>query len=253
MHPIRSASTGLALAAALALGLTGCAPGSNQHEAPLATPVTSTAADPRAELTAALEEINKQSCRFELVSAVVNAAGTLHPLNLLADMALDMGDGQTMRLLTIGDDLYLKLGGEQAGDLSDKWLYVNTSKLDDDSDLKIMADDPGNVRALIKSIVAVDRTSPGNYAGTVDYTKTAGVDSDLVRMFGDKAASVPFTATVDTEGRLTGLVIDMTTLDARIGEIKATYSDFGTPVTVRKPPANEVKDAPPELVKAFGA
>ena len=252
MHPIRFASTGLALATALALGLTGCTPSTSQNETPPATSATGPAADPRGELTQALAELNKQSCRFDLVSSVVTGSGTLDPLNLLADMTLDMGDAQTMRMLSIGDDIYLKLGGEQAGNFSDKWLRMDTSKLGDDSELKLMADDPGNVKALIKSIAAVDRTSPGNYAGTVDYTKIAGADSELIKMFGDKAASVPFTATVDTEGRLTGLVIDMTTLDARIGKIEASYSDFGSPVTVRKPPASEVEEAPAEMVEAFG-
>ncbi|MBL6277544.1 hypothetical protein JMF97_15395 [Micromonospora fiedleri] len=252
MHPIRSASAGLALAAALSLGLTGCTTSSGQHEQPLAAPATSTTADPRADLTAALEELNKQSSRFELVSPVITGSGSLDPLNLVADMTLDLSDERTMRMVSMGDDVYLKFGGEQAGSLSDKWLYMDTSKLGDDSDLKLIADDPGNVKALIESIVTVDRTSPGKYAGTVDYTRTVDVDSELVKMFGRKAASVPFTATVDTDGRLTGLVIDLTTLDARMGKIKASYSDFGSPVTVRKPPAGEIEEAPADLIEALG-
>ena len=252
MYTTRLASTGIALATALALGLSGCAPTTDQNGKPHSTPSSSAPADPRVELTAALEQLNKQSSKFELDSLIINASGALYPLKMASDITVEMTAARTMRMVSSGDDLYLKFDGEQAADLPDKWLHLDMAKLDDDSDLRTMADDPGNVKALIKGIVTIDRTGPGNYAGILDFTTSVGEDSDLAKTFGDKATAVPFTATVDTDGRLTELFIDLTVLDVSLGQMRATYFDFGNPVTVRKPPASEVEEAPAEMLEAFG-
>ncbi|MEV6816632.1 hypothetical protein [Micromonospora sp. NPDC051296] len=247
----RLATTGVALATALSLGLTGCVPTATRDAASPSASASSAPADPRAELTAALEQLNKQSAQVELVSPIMNASGALDPLSKTSDMTLDMGAMGKMQMVSSGDDVYLKMSGKLAGP-SDKWLHLDIAKLGDDSQLKTMADgDPGNVTGMIKSIVAVERTGPGSFAGTLDYTKSVGEDSDLVQTFGDKAAAVPFTATVDADGRLTELIIDMTALDPSLGEMRVTYFNFGSPVTVRTPPASEVETAPAELLDAF--
>ncbi|BCJ60476.1 hypothetical protein [Micromonospora endophytica] len=254
MYPKRLATTGVALAAAFGLALTGCAPTTSGDTTTGVPPSSSAPADPQAELTAAFEQLNKQSARVKVTSPLINGSGVLDPVAKTSDMTMDMGAMGKIQMISTGDDVYLKMTGTlAAGSSGDKWLHMDMSKVSDDSQFKILADgDPGNVRKMLKSIVTVERTGPGAYAGTLDYSKAGDETADVVKTFGDGAKSVPFTAAVDSEGRLTELVIDMTVLAESLGEMRSTYSDFGLSVTATAPPAKQVEKAPMDLLEAFG-
>jgi hypothetical protein len=92
----------------------------------------------------------------------------------------------------------------------------------------------------------------GSYQGTIDLTKVAG-SGVSVDVLGGKGNKVPFTAKVDDQGRLTELTIDLSTIDAQLGKMTTTYSDFGATVTVAAPPAADVVEAPESLLQALGA
>ena len=59
-------------------------------------------------------------------------------------------------------------------------------------------------------------------------TKAEGVNAAAAALLGDGARAVPFTATVDPQGRLTSFEIDMSGINSAAGKMTTTYSDFGT-------------------------
>jgi hypothetical protein len=256
MNTRRLATTGAALVAALSLGLTGCgtktdadAPAGNGSTS--AAPATSAPADARAELTAAAEKLNEQSVRMELKSAVVNGSGVMDPATKTGDMTMKMGAEGIFRVLLIGNDAYLKITGMQG--MPKKWLHMDATKLGKSGQLNLMPEgDPGGAKQMTDSVVDVEKTGAGAFAGTLDYTRTKAND-ESVKALGDKAKAVPFTAKVDDQGRLVEFAIDTSVLHEALGTMTTTYSDFGAPVAVEKPAASETQEAPQELIEAMGS
>ncbi|MEH0939251.1 hypothetical protein [Micromonospora psammae] len=253
MNTRRLATTGVALVAALGLGLTGCG---NQTgaDAPAATGASSAApaakADPLAELTAASTKLNEQSSRVTIKSVVLNGGGLLDPKAKTADMTLDMGRSGKFRMVTIGDDAWLKISGMSG--MPNKWLHMDTTKLGPNGRMNLMPDgDPGGAKQMIKGVTEVEKTGERSYAGTLDYTK-AKPDDKNIKSLGEKATAVPFTAKTDDQGRLTELVVDTSVLLPALGKMRTTYTDFGAAVDPKKPPASQTEEAPAELIKSFG-
>lgn len=241
----RLATTGVALAAVLGLGTTGCGTTTGAPTGTWAAPASSAPADALAELTAAAHQLNKQSSRMVMTSPVMKGSGVLDPVARKMDVTLEMGSDNKVRMVSLGDDSYLKMGG------GDAWLHLDSRKAAEGSQLKALSSgDPGGVNELLKHVVEVKRSGEGGFVGKLDYGR-AGND-EAVAALGDKAKAVPFTATMDGEGRLTELVVDMDAIAPGLGKMTTTYSDFGTTVTVKKPPASLVEEAPAEVLKAFG-
>ncbi|MDO3702291.1 hypothetical protein Q3W71_11445 [Micromonospora sp. C28SCA-DRY-2] len=255
MKTRRLATTGVALVATLGLALTGCGNKTGEDtpagNGATAAPASSAPADALGELSAAAQKLNEQSVRMNLKSSVMNGGGVLDPSTKTGDMTLNMGTAGKFRVVMVGDDAYLKVSG-MAG-LPNKWLHMDATKLGESGQLNLMPEgDPGGAKKLIDAVAQVEETSEGNYAGTLDYTRTMAKDKDIAAL-GEKAKAVPFTAKVDDQGRLTEIAIDVSVLHESLGTMTTTYSDFGTPVSVRKPAASETQEAPEELIKAFGA
>ncbi|GAA2702959.1 hypothetical protein ACFY2R_21145 [Micromonospora olivasterospora] len=252
MNTRRLATTGVALVAALGLGLTaGCgnqtgadAPAANGN----ATPATSAPADPLAELTAAALKLNEDSVRVDIESSVVNGGGLMDPRSKAAEMTLDLGSsGGKLRLIMVGDDAYLKTAA-----ISDKWLHMDATTLGASGQFNLMPDgDPGGAKKMLQGVVEVEKTGERAFSGTLDYTK-ANPGNKEIEALGEKAKAVPFTAKSDAEGRLVELVVDTSVLHPSLGKMTTRYSDFGASVSPQKPPAGETEEAPESLKKAFG-
>ncbi|MCM0678875.1 hypothetical protein NCC78_30010 [Micromonospora phytophila] len=253
MNTRRLATTGVALVAALSLGLTGCGT-KTDADAPAGSGTgvaTSAPADARAELTAAAQKLNEQSVKMKLKSAVIDGSGVMDPSTKTGDMTMKMGSQGTFRILMLGNDAYLKITG-MAG-MPKKWLHMDATKLGESGNLNLMPEgDPGGAKQMIESVVDVRKTGEGAFAGTLDYTRTKA-DDKAIQALGDKAKAVPFTAKVDDQGRLVEFAIDTSVLHPSLGTMTTTYSDFGAPVSVRKPAASETQEAPEELIKAMGS
>ncbi|MER5333290.1 hypothetical protein [Micromonospora sp. NPDC002717] len=255
MNTRRLATTGVAIVAALSLGLTGCGT-KTDADAPAgngtgAAPASSAPADARAELTAAAQKLNQQSVRMELKSAVVNGSGVMDPATKTGDMTMKLGAEGTFRILLLGDDAYLKITGMQG--MPKKWLHMDTTKLGKSGQFNLMPEgDPGGAKQMIESVVDVEKTGTGSYAGTLDYTRTKA-DDPSIKALGEKAKAVPFTAKVDDQGRLVEFAIDTSVLHESLGMMTTTYSDFGAPVTVKKPAASDTQEAPQELIESMGS
>ncbi|MFG1775582.1 hypothetical protein ACGFIG_04020 [Micromonospora sp. NPDC049048] len=258
MNTRRLATTGVALVAALALGLTGCG-GGTDAEAPAgdggattgAAAASSAPADARAELGAAAKKLNQQSVKVKLTSPVINGDGMMDPAAKSGDMTLKMGAEGTFRILMLGDDVYLKVTGMEG--MPKKWMHMDVTKLGKSAQLNMMPDgDPGGAQQMVESVVDVEKTGPGTYSGVLDYTRTKP-DDKAIQALGDKAKAVPFTARVDDQGRLVEFAVDTQVLHESLGTMITTYSDFGTPVTVKKPAAGDTQEAPQELIESLGS
>ncbi|HEX7744324.1 MAG TPA: hypothetical protein VF462_03535 [Micromonosporaceae bacterium] len=255
MNTRRLTTTGVALVAALSLGLTGCNDGSTGGTAGPAASASSAAPklEPREELSAAARKLSESTAKIDFGMTGFTGNGVVDPATKKLQMAMNVGVGNQamkMDIRAVDQDFYLRLEG--VPNLSGKWLHIDSSKLPAGSQLQRMrAGDPLGANNLMAGVTEVQRTGEGSLKGTLDLTKSPTADKDAMKMLGDKAKSVPFTAEIDEQGRLTELVIDMESVHAGLGQMKTTYSDFGVPVTVETPAASEVQEAPAELVKGF--
>ncbi|WP_346538426.1 hypothetical protein [Micromonospora sp. DPT] len=255
MNTRRLATTGVALVAALAL-LTGCgnqdgadAPAAGGSAASVA-PSSSPSVAPLDELTAAALKLNEDSVRATITSSVLSGGGLMDPRTKAMDMTLDMGSQGKVRMITLGDDAWMKISG-MAG-APKKWLHMDATRLGASGQMNLMPDgDPGGAKQMIKGVTEVEKTGEHAFAGTLDYTK-AKPDDKGIKALGAKAKAVPFTAKTDDQGRLIELVVDTTVLSPAAGKLKTTYTDFGAAVAPQKPPASQTQEAPEELIKAFG-
>ncbi|MBQ1071803.1 hypothetical protein KBX06_01265 [Micromonospora sp. C31] len=258
MNTRRLATKGVALVAALALGLTGCgtgtgadAPAGDGGTATGAAAASSAAADARAELSAAARKLNQQSVKMQLTSPIINGSGAMDPATRTGDMTMKMGPEGTFRILMLGNDVYLKVTGMPG--MPKKWMHMDATKLGRSGQLNLMPDgDPGGAKQMADSVVDVEETAPGSYSGTLDYTRTKP-DDKAIQDLGDKARAVPFTARVDDQGRLVEFAIDTQVLHESLGTMVTTYSGFGAPVSVRKPAAGDTQEAPQELIESLGS
>lgn len=115
--------------------------------------------------------------------------------------------------------------------------------------------DPAGSAVLTQGITEVRSTGTGAYAGTIDVTKAAeagSLNAATIAALGTQAKTVPFTAKVDPQGRLSELVLQLPAAGQTAAqEVKMTYSDYGAATAAQKPPADQVVEAPAELYSLF--
>lgn len=259
MNTRRMTTAGVALVAAFGLGLAGCGnDASNGSAGPSASATSATSAAPEPSpleaLSAAAQKLNEQPFKIDFAMTGVNGKGAVDPTTKKLQMTMGIGAGNqamSFDLLAVEEEFYLRL--KNVPQTSGKWLHINARKLADNSQLGMMrSGDPLGTNNLIQGVSDVERNGEGSYQGTLDLTKSTSASAQSLKTLGDKAKAVPFTAKVDEEGRLTEFVVDLESLQAGMGQMKTTYSEFGTPVTVERPPASEVQEAPADVLRALG-
>jgi hypothetical protein len=258
MRTRRLTIAGLGAFAALALGIAGCAEdagnGTGTNGGATTTPgaATSTPAGnaASAELTAAAQKLNDDTVTARLESSGITSTSTVDPKANQASATMTIGSAR-FAVRTVGDDIYVQADGlpnVQPG----KWLHIDGAKAAGTSFDLIPDGDAAGANKFVDTIADVRETSPGTYSGTLDLTKVPAGNGVSVSTLGDQAKAVPFTATVDDQGRLTSLTIDMASINAQLGTMKTTYSDFGAPVSVSAPAAADTVEADPQLLKSLG-
>jgi hypothetical protein len=248
---IRRFVTGLGVLSALTM-VAGCGGNADPSgDSPGGAPSTTSVApaDAKEELTAAARKLNETTMKIDLTSPGTTSTGTLDPQRKLGDMTMTVaaaGRQLEIQIRTIGTDVYLQadgLPGAEAG----KWLKIDGARLAGSTFDVYPENDPAGTGKLLNALSDVKKDGPGMFSGTIDLTKTS--PNPAVAALGDKVKALPFAAKVDDQGRLTSTEIDMNAIDAAAGKTTATYSDFGSPVSVEPPPAGETVPAPDEVVK----
>ncbi|MFI7607151.1 hypothetical protein ACIBTV_18685 [Micromonospora sp. NPDC049366] len=279
---VRRLGAGLLAAALFTPGLAACnaagTPGSSAAPSAsasgTATPSGSSApvdGDAKQALLASTTAIREGNFRFTMSGAGSRAEGQVHEPSQSASMRVAVGDASsdlsmTLDVIHYRPDSWVKveLGGKAAGSVPGldrlnlgKYQHLDQTRIKGNRNLGFDFEklDPAGSEVLTQSVTEVRRTGDGAYAGTIDLSKAAqagSMDASVITALGQQAQSVPFTAKVDPQGRLSELVVQIPAAgQSKAQEVRVTYSDYGTASAAQKPPASEVVEAPAELYNLF--
>ncbi|MEV0645111.1 DUF6612 family protein [Phytomonospora sp. NPDC050363] len=205
----------------------------------------STPADATAAVALAAEKTAQQSYRMTMtvdpelsMEAVVDpVAGTGHTTTSISAEGMSMES----EMIIIGEDIYMKtVGGPLA---SDKWMHLKSDGLGEAFSASQV--DPAEFLDQAKDVTQVDEFT---YTGVIDMSTmdTGAFGGGHGEKFGAAASEIPFTLTLDDQGRLSRMEVTMKGMGDDNGDRTAvvTMSDYGTPVEVTAPPADEVEEMP---------
>jgi len=236
-----------AMAAVLAITLTGCTPSANGDNGNGTGAGAPSAVDAKAALAAAVSRTTGINLTFVLTgnSASDNLTGGYDAASRFAAFA--QAPGAESLSVTVGpDDLYLAGLSDFAG----QTVHVDIAKIAANNPLAVFTDALGAL-TLLSAVVTAESTAANTFAGTLDLTKAQGATAGaqkfvqhLLTGAGDKAGAVKFTAKVDPQGYLTEFSATLPGLDeGRDSGYEVTFADFGKPITNAKP-TEQIMEAP---------
>lgn len=225
-----------------------------------ASPSPSPTPEPENVLLASAKSLGTASYKFTVQADGLTGTGSADGANDRMHAALsgrEQNVSVAMDIIVVDFDVYMKMAPgpltNALGIPPNKYVHIDATKLGENSTLPIFPGrGPLDVAGLMGGMVA-QTTDGKSFSGTVDLTKATGDDAPpaaLLEKAGDKAKSVPFTATLDDQGRMTHLKIDGSAIDPQL-VWEATYSDFGSPAGVTPPDSSQVVEAPDSVMKMF--
>jgi hypothetical protein len=255
---------------AAGLAIAGCTAGSTTSTTASASPSTAATgagqSAPKDALLASIEPLTKTSYKYTLSAGGLTGQGANDPVNKKATLALtgtaataqQQGGSITINVVAIGTDVWMKLDFGSANSTlkisTDKWFHIDATKLGANPSLPVDPNGGANTAALLKNAVDVKRADGTHFSGTVDLsngTVSTPLGQPDIDRLGAKAKAVPFSATLDSQGRLSELKLDFPAVDPQIPAVQSTYSDYGTTVSVTKPDPAQVSEAPDSLYQIF--
>jgi hypothetical protein len=278
---IRRFSAAVFAATLLTPGLAACNSTGTGEAGASASPTVSGSASPGASgavngdakqaLLNSTNEIRNGNFRFTMSGAGSSAEGQVHEPSQSAEMRVLIGDASSdlsmkLDLIHAKPDSWVKLelGGKSAGSIPGvqklnlgKYQHLDQTRIKGNKALGFDFDkiDPAGSEVLTQGITEVRQTGEGSYAGTLDVSKAAeagSVDQSVITALGPQAKSVPFTAKLDPQGRLSEMVVQIPAAGQNAAQdIKVTYSDYGNAAAAQKPPADQVVEAPKEFYNLF--
>ncbi len=253
----RSVLTSLAVLAAVAFGAAGCTAGNGS-----ANP--SNPASGIEVLNAAAAKTQGKSYQFVVAygtaltgEGVSSGDGSATSLKVtIADAASGVVVKADAVVLT--DTAYAKVDlGPMAGVVpglptADTWMHIDPAKAPGAARLGIKpGQDLFGPQTYIKGVTAATATSATKVTGTVDLGRAvpAGVNPADVAKLPAAARLVPFTATLDDQGRIMNFVLKLPAIGVNTAtDLTSTWSNWGAPVNAVKP-ATSVEA--PALLYAF--
>ena len=260
MKTRRLAVVTVALFAAVGFAATGCAKLSSGTNAAASTQPSPTLA-PKDALLASTKTLASTSYKFTIKASGLTGQGAADPTTKAVAITMSGTEGGVsvrMDFVAINTDVYMKIDfgalNRQVGVDPAKYLHLDATKLGSNSNLPVQpGGDPVEMNRILAGLVDVTTTDGRNFTGTLDLTKATGsstLDAAAVAKAGDKAKTVPFTAVLDDNGRMTDLKIDGSGVAPALG-IEVSFSDFGTAANVTKPDASQVVEAPDAVAQMF--
>lgn len=242
---------------AVLIGLAGCGQASDSAAGgtPAAAATTTVPADPAARLKASTKEIEAGNYRFEFKGGALSGKGYVHkPTNgTKLDMAYDDPQLKATAELRVADSATLariSVGGQAVAG-GGKWLKLDLTKATESELLAYIADAdvPGGGQILATATDVVEKN--GALTGMVDLAKPQGIpslDEETLDAVSRSVNRVPFSATLDAQGRLTKLVLDLVGPSAgKLSTLEFTYTDYGNVTPDAAPAAAETVDAPADF------
>jgi len=235
------------LLAALAAASGACDRGSDRT--PAADPPAPSSVSPSAaaseQLVAAVAKLDGQSLKYTITGNQGTLSGGFDPTT--GGITLRGGTTTKLEYVILDDDVYLK-GFDPQG----RWWHLSLSRFPSGSTFRLLADPLFGIKFLTTAR-NIKQEPPGTFTGTLDVTKvTAGaVTSQIADLLakGDPAGAtaVPFTATVDGQGRLTGVKATFTGV-SKSGRLpyELKIVEYGATAPAVRPSRAETVEAPPE-------
>jgi hypothetical protein len=251
------ATAALAATAAFVAGCSGAGTGTGSPSASASPSAPARSASD--ELVSAAAKLRSATYKFEVKVSSTTMQGAADPSTKgvqLTSKAAAGGVSIDLELRAVGADLYARLDGLSAlGIDRNTWLHVDGTKIKSLAVLGIAdPSDPTGAGSLGRQIVTATKSGSGQYQGTLDLTKAsvAGVPVSAITTLGDKAKSVPFQATIDSQGRLSAFSFTVPAQGSTPETpVSITYSEFGSSVSITKPTTN-VQEAPPAVYAVLG-
>lgn len=222
-------------------------PASGSQGAASSAASPSSAPAPKDQLLAAAKALDSTSYNFTLKQTTMSGNGRVDPANKAGEIEVGgkvQGQSIALSYTVVGGEVYVKADfgaalNQHFGINKTKWMLIDQSKIKDKSSLPV--DASGDVSLgtedALKGISDVKQTDSTHLSGTIDVTAADSMlspDQDVVTKVGDKAKAVPFTATLDDQGRLVELKVDGASIDPAL-TVDVTFSDFGAIKPITKP------------------
>ncbi len=238
--------TAVALLAVAILSVAGCHSSGSGSDDPSADAAS------RQALLASVTALATTTYAVTLTTPHLTAIGTVDPIadcETVTAKAVRDGSPVTIRDLTIDGTSWVKIdAGVDNPDLGidpDKWLKLDAGLLSAGSLPYDQARFPDafDLSNILGGIISASNSSSGHYSGRIDLTGVAGVASMVPAGsgLGAAGANLPFTATLDAQGRLTELKVggsgSTPTFDFGI-------SDYSATTAVDPPNDDDVMTAP---------
>jgi hypothetical protein len=246
---------------AAGVALAGC--GADSGGSP-AAPATTAAADPKQALSTSTDALLEGNYAFTSNDASTKASGIVTLPGSALVKILDTGDEPTdVSFLAVGKERYIQMKADLGSDMpSDKqlntllkqggeagrtakqlksmkllfdgnhWMHVDLAKLEDKESFDVFAsNDVTGVTPMLDQVVTATRQGDV-ISGTLDVTaasvETLPWEAADIKQMGAAAKALPFTATVDGEGRLVKLVVEVPAIGkAKPYQHTTEFSDYG--------------------------
>jgi hypothetical protein len=197
--------------------------------------------------------------RFTGEGAQDTGAGRARLTMTVSDPSL--GASVKVGSVIVGSDVYIKLdlGGLGAlipglGDIANKWLHMDSARAPKLSDLGIKPGaDIAGPDNFIKGVVSAEKASDTRISGKLDLSRASvpAASQDETGQLSAAEKMVPFTATLDTSGRIATITVSMPKLgDFPASDLTMSYSGYGSAIVADKPDPAVVTEAP-DAVYAF--
>jgi hypothetical protein len=255
---------GVAMFATVGLALTGCgSTGTGGNAAKPSTPSpTPTLAAPKDALVAAIKQLGQISYAFTVKQATVSGQGKADPAAKTAAVSIAAsvsGVNAKSSFVSFGSDNWAQMDlgpamNQQGGIDPTKWMHIDTSKVTKADALPVYPASPDllGFSSITDAVLTVQRVDATHYNGTINLTGVKGPaepDSGTLSNVGDKAKSVPFTATLDSNGRPSELKTDGSGIDPGLS-LDITFSDYGANQNISKP-TGTIVEAPSIVYTMF--
>jgi hypothetical protein len=260
MNNRRKALAGLAVLTVAGLAMTGCkatADGSAPTSGGASQSAGTAMLPPQQALVAALA--NLATTGYDVTTTAEGGAlkgtGAVDPKNKSAtieEKGTVQGVTVDIAATEINTDLWAKvdLGAQtkQLGLDPTKWMLLDLTKLTgkNSKPFDSKSGDAMDIAGLLSKVVDVQRVDATHLSGTVDLTAATGVDmpdADALTKAGAKAQKVPFTVTLDSQGRPSDIMIDASKINKEL-TFDIAVSNWGSPSAITKPNPADVVPAP---------
>jgi hypothetical protein len=246
------------LLATAGLALTACST-STPSSTPTSAPTTTPALTPAQRLTAALAKFAGAGYDVKVTFGPVVVTGSVDNSTHSATLLFSGTVGGVHRqggATKIGEKLWLKVDfgpqkNQEAKIDPTKWMLVDPAKLKPGQvPFDLTGPDALQVAGVLTSVTNVTATDATHLSGTVDLTKAIGPSTpgstSAIQSAGSAAAAVPFTVTLDDQGRMLELKITADASHPLLSD-DIVFSNYGSPSPITAPADADVVPAVPAL------